>query len=131
MFTDNFPSYKWPGDPFGGDTSRTHYQEYDGKSGEVIGDHDTMANSSICPRCEITIYPGYSHVTLPDCFVSLKAFVKLCQDEIEANRMKDFEHPTREELIRDLNDIAEQFRKLSEFSNQAIALIQKSLRVTL
>jgi hypothetical protein len=68
---------------------------------------------------------------LEQCFVSLKAFVKLCQDEIEEQRMKDMQHPTREELIRDLTDIGEQFRKLGEFSDRAMALVQKSLRVTL
>jgi uncharacterized protein YllA (UPF0747 family) len=131
MFTDNFPSGKWPGDPPGGHFGGTHYQEYDGKSGATIDDHDTINNPSICPRCEITIYPGYSHSNLAECFVSLKAFVKLCQDEIEEQRMKDMQHPTREELIRDLKDIQEQFRKLGVFADRAAGLIQNSLRATL
>jgi hypothetical protein len=132
MHADNVPSYKWPGDPFGRDTGGTHYAEYDVKSGSVTYSHDTGAvPPSICPRCDIPILPGYGHSSLDQCFISLIAFVKLCQDEIEESRMQTMEHPTREELIQDLRDIAEQFRKLSEFSDRAIALIQKNLRVTL
>jgi hypothetical protein len=37
--------------------------------------------------------------------------VKLCQDEIENSRMRDFQHPTREELLEQIAYLAEQFDK--------------------
>ncbi len=65
---------------------------------------------SICPNCEIPTYLG-DHRTDDGCFAALKQYVKLCQDEIENSRMRDFQHPTREELLEQIAYLAEQFDK--------------------
>jgi hypothetical protein len=71
--------------------------------------HDSWGVPSVCPSCEISILPGTDHTTDDGCFVALKQFVKLCQDEIESSRMRDFQHPTREELLERIIYITEQF----------------------
>jgi hypothetical protein len=55
--------------------------------------------------------PGTDHTTDEGCFEALKQFVKLCQDEIESSRMRDFQHPTREELLTRIQYLDEQFER--------------------
>jgi hypothetical protein len=61
------------------------------------------------------------------CFVALKQFVKLCQDEIEESRIRDYEHPTREELMTAMLEMEEQFNKLAFYSDTLADHIQKLL----
>lgn len=86
---------------------------------------------SICPNCEVTIYPGSDHRDQDGCFVALKAFVKLCQDDIENSRMRDFQHPTREEMLDQLIYLEEQFNKFVVYTNTMLEEIRKVRRGTL
>lgn len=83
---------------------------------------------SICPVCEIPIIQGTDHSSMIGCFDALKAFVKLCQDDIESTRMRDFQHPTREELIQALREMEEQFKKLVVYENALIEHVADLLR---
>lgn len=86
---------------------------------------------SICPSCDIPIYPGTDHTTDEGCFEALKQFVKLCQDEIEENRMHDFQHPTRDELMTAMLEMEDQFNKLATYSEALVDHIRKLLHAKL
>lgn len=104
----------------------------DEKSGNGYMTHDIGGSPpSICPNCEIPIYPGSDHQDQDGCFVALKAFVKLCQDDIEENRMRDFQHPTREEMLDQLIYLEEQFSKFVVYTNTMLEEIRKIRRGTL
>lgn len=67
---------------------------------------------SICPLCEIPILPGTDHTgSIMGHIEALKQFIRLCQDDIENSRMRDFQHPTREELLSQIQYLSEQFDK--------------------
>ena len=109
----------------------------DQKSGESYVNHDTMGSvgqsvpPSICPNCEIPIYPGSDHRDGEGCFAALKAFVKLCQDDIENSRMRDFQHPTRDELREHLVYLEDQFEKFTIYTGTIRTYIRNALRGTL
>lgn len=84
----------------------------------------------VCPNCDIPIYPGTDHQTDDGCFVALKQFVKLCQDDIENSRMREFEHPTREELVESVKELADRFEQLADFSDALSLKLRKLLHVT-
>jgi len=101
------------------------------KSG-VNASYDDMPNfgpsvPNVCPNCEIPIYPGTSHYDQDGCFVALKQFVKLCQDDIEESRMRDFQHPTREELMQAMREMEDIFNKLAGYSETLATHMQKLL----
>ncbi len=85
----------------------------------------------ICPSCEIPIHLGTSHGSLQGCYIALKQYVKLCQDDIESSRMQSFQHPTREELLQELAYLAEQFEKFVIYTTSMHERIQKAQRGTL
>jgi hypothetical protein len=105
----------------------------DEKSGNGHMTHDIGGSSppSICPNCEIPILLGSDHRDGDGCFQSLKQFVKLCQDDIENSRMKDFQHPTREEMLDQLIYLEEQFNKFVVYTNTMLEEIRKIRRGTL
>lgn len=57
-----------------------------------------------CQRCGIPIYDGTNHSTMIGCFHALKAFVKVCQDQIEEDRMSAMSHSdmVNVDMIREL-----------------------------
>ena len=85
----------------------------------------------VCPNCEIPILPGTDHSEDEGCFVALKQFVKLCQDEIESSRMRDYERPTRDELIKAMLEMEEQFNKMAYYSDTLAHHIQELLHAKL
>lgn len=93
--------------------------------------HDMPPNLSICPSCEIPILLGTSHGSLQGCYVALKAFVKLCQDDIENHRMEDFQHPTREELMHSFNHLEDQLGKFVFYVEAARQYIKDARSGTL
>jgi hypothetical protein len=125
VFTDNFPPYPGQSDPSGGFASR---YDNDPKSGTNIGDDDIPGPPSVCRRCGIAVIPGTDHSTRDGCFEALRSFVILCQDEIESTRMRDFQHPTREELIQALSEMEDQFSKLVTYQSALTDHIRKLLR---
>lgn len=86
---------------------------------------------TICPSCEISVLPGTDHTTDDGCFEALKAYVKLCQDEIEEQRMGSYQHPTREELIQELAYLEEQFGKFIVYAGAIHERIKNARRGTL
>ena len=86
---------------------------------------------NICSNCEIPILPGTDHRYDDGCFVALKQYVKLCQDDIESSRMRDFQHPTRDELATELEYLEKEFEKYTIYVNSVLARIQKARRGTL
>jgi len=86
---------------------------------------------SVCPNCEIPIYPGTDHTVDEGCFIALKQFVKLCQDDIENSRMKDFQHPTREELVASVKELADRFEQLADFCDALSLGLRKLLHGTM
>lgn len=86
---------------------------------------------SFCPNCEIAILPGTDHRDDEGCFVALKQFVKLCQDDIENSRMRDFQHPTRDELLESLAYLEDQFEKFVIYATAILRDIKKAKRGTI
>jgi len=94
--------------------------------------HDSAGGyqpSSICSNCEIPIYIGTDHTTDDGCFVAMKQFVKLCQDDIENSRMRSFQHPTREELLNSMVYLEQEFEKFVIYINAMRERIRSSRMV--
>lgn len=134
MFTDYFSEREWAARRSGSAASG-----YDNspKSGPIIGDDDMQGQPfgpsvpPICHICEIAIMPGSDHTTVVGHFAAMKAFVQQCQDELESTRMRDFQHPTREELIKGMLEMEEQFNKLAQYSDTLVEHIRKLLHAKL
>jgi hypothetical protein len=94
-----------------------------------MNDHDTAP--LVCPSCNISIMPGTSHGSLQGCYDALKQFVILCQDEIESSRMHDFQHPTRDELMRDIAYLEDQFERFVIYVDAVRKKIADARRGTL
>lgn len=80
---------------------------------------------SVCPSCEI---PGQQHSSDQACFVAMKQFIKLLQDELEESRMQGFQHPTRNELVQELAYLEEQFEKFVIYTNAIQERIRNARR---
>lgn len=72
--------------------------------------------------------PGSDHSTVAGHFKAMKEFVKLLQDDLEATRMQEFQHPTHAELVSVLTEMQEQFSKLTIYNNALVERIGKLLR---
>lgn len=125
MFTDYFSEREWAARQPGGSASG---YDNDPKSGTNVIYDDIPPPPSFCRRCGIAVIPGTDHSDKDGCFEALRAFVVLCQDEIEATRMRDFQHPTREELINALMEMESQFSKLVTYETALTEHIRKLLR---
>lgn len=131
MPADNVHPIGWfPREP-GGFRSR-HGDEgpsrHEGVSDDIPGPNDVPP---ICQRCDIPIYRGYTHINMVDCMIALKDYIKVYQDQLEADRMKSFEHPTRDELLHHLKTMAQQFDQLASYAETLAQYVRYVLRVTL
>ena len=86
----------------------------------------------ICDICEIPIYAGFDHSgPVIGHFVALKAFTKLCQDQIEKDRIEGFEHPTRQELLEGLGTLLQLFQATNEQLRVLTRYIQNIMHGTI
>lgn len=133
MFTGEFPEIQRDNYTLGHPTSR-HGDETTSRH-ENVGDDIPKSQvppiPPMCPRCEIPIYQGFTHINMVDCIVAMKAFIAVCQDQIEKDRMESFVHPTRDELLQHMRTMAQQFEQLASYADTLSQYVRHVLRVTL